>query len=667
MKNRILLTQPHELIPALVGLALAAGAANSAAALSLTNIPPVGTDVSNEGRCITPDGRYVGGLSSTNKGFFYDVANNYVVQPPTGTPAGKAVSGIAHRTDTNQNPPQLQIIVDTESVGWHAFYMTADAGLNWRRVLPHGSTLAYKDFPSPAANSLAATPAGDVFYSIFRNSGKTAVYVCRGSNLWDNTTSPQFYTLNKSVSGDRLDALGVAATGRIVGYRETSGVRKNTLYDYPASSGTQWQFNGLAGTLEGEAWSVSQDGTCIFGRSPVTPGASTLYGYKTVVTAAPPNSQLSIHPLPLFSDSAGSTSLAVPYGCTADGQYAVGMNYRGRETAVLWDTGNADPALWTVTDLRALAAANGVADIFTRLTRAYSVGTNGAGDPVITGVGTDGSNTRAFLMTVPRWVAAIGFPGPQTVDFGATVTFRLVTNGVDALAYQWYRNGAPLTDGGNVAGATTASLTVSSVTCPAGDAGDYQVVVSNAVLSAVVTGSVAVLTIRDPYISAQPASQTNSAGSTVTFTVTASGSSPLSYQWKRDGLDLADGPTGFGSIISGATNATLTISNVTGSDSGAYTVLVSGEAGCQTTSVAASLTVLVPPALSISGNPLTGLTLTWPTMPNWTYELQYATDLEAPNWMTIFYWWPNSGDPATVMDYPPPTDPQRFYRVLMYQ
>ena len=101
---------------------------------------------------------------------------------------------------------------------------------------------------------------------------------------------------------------------------------------------------------------------------------------------------------------AGTANLAVPYGCTADGDYAVGMNYRGTEKAVLWDTHDASPTNWTVTDLTDLAVASGNMNIFSRLTRAYSVATDSGGNLVIAGVGLDTSSpagSRAFVMTVP--------------------------------------------------------------------------------------------------------------------------------------------------------------------------------------------------------------------------------------------------------------------------
>jgi hypothetical protein len=400
-------------------------ATNAFGGLSLTNIPTLGGDASNEGRCITPDGKYVGGLSGTAKGFFYDVANNYVVQPMAGSGAGKAVTGIAYRTDTNQSPAQLQILLDAESVGWRAYFMTSDAGTNWLRFL---TTLDYTLYASPVMNSLAGTTNSDVFLNTYRNSGKTAVYETWGSNLWTSATPPQMVTINKSVSGtDKVYVNGVAATGRIVGYRfdGASATNRNNLWDWPPSSGTSFQWNGLDGTLAGEAWAVSQDGTVIFGRSPITPGTTALYSYKAVVTAAPSPSRTSIAALPEPPRTiAGSgTTRTVVYGCTADGNYAVGYFYPSATLAALWDTSDPNPANWKVTDLTALAAANGVGvpDVFSSLTKAYSVGTN-ATDLVITGVGVEAitGNTRAFLMTVPKSMAAVGLSFAPKLTFSGS-------------------------------------------------------------------------------------------------------------------------------------------------------------------------------------------------------------------------------------------------------
>jgi Immunoglobulin I-set domain/Carboxypeptidase regulatory-like domain len=89
-----------------------------------------------------------------------------------------------------------------------------------------------------------------------------------------------------------------------------------------------------------------------------------------------------------------------------------------------------------------------------------------------------------------------------------------------------------------------------------------------------------------PSITAQPQDQAVLAGDSVSFSVTATGTAPLGFQWKRDGTD-----------ISGATASTLMLTNVQLTDSGAkFSVVVSNAAG-SITSAEATLTVS-PPAIS---------------------------------------------------------------------
>jgi hypothetical protein len=418
-------------------VAITMGAANAFGGLSLTNIPTLGADVSNEGRCMTPDSKYIGGLSGTAAGFFYDVANNAVFQPSSGSPAAKAVSGICYRLDTNQSPAQLQIILDTESAGWRAYFMTPDFGVTWRRQLlnpdPVNNVYAYSIYGGlPGQNSLAGTTAGDVFISTFRNSGRSAVYALYNSNLWDGATSPQYVGINKSVpSGATVDILGVAATGRIVGRRtDADTIMRNTLWDWKPASSTQYQWNGLDGTTYGQAWSVSQDGNVIFGWSHTLADAVNNYNYKTVLSgsgtaATPPGSgitQVSVDPLPEHPRTGGSTTRGVPFGCTADGKYAVGYMYTKITQAALWDTSDPSPANWKITDLNQLAAdyGLGVPNVFSCLERGYAVATNAAGDIVITGRGVEAGTGqyRAFIMTIPPSIAAAGYVSPKLTMTG---------------------------------------------------------------------------------------------------------------------------------------------------------------------------------------------------------------------------------------------------------
>jgi hypothetical protein len=86
-----------------------------------------------------------------------------------------------------------------------------------------------------------------------------------------------------------------------------------------------------------------------------------------------------------------------------------------------------------------------------------------------------------------------------------------------------------------------------------------------------------------PAITTQPASQSVNTGASVSFSVAASGTAPLSYQWHFNN-----------SPISGATNSSFSITSAAAANAGSYHVVVSNQAG-SVTSNAATLTVNTPP------------------------------------------------------------------------
>ncbi|MEJ1971089.1 MAG: ExeM/NucH family extracellular endonuclease [Lacunisphaera sp.] len=188
-------------------------------------------------------------------------------------------------------------------------------------------------------------------------------------------------------------------------------------------------------------------------------------------------------------------------------------------------------------------------------------------------------------------------PSSQTVTEGATVQFSVGASGTAPFTYQWRKGGAPLADGGIVTGALTDTLTLTGVA--QSDAGSYDVVVTNAVNSA--TSAAASLTVNPtlvaPSITTQPTAQAAAVGGSAVFTVGASGTAPLAYQWRKGGVPLADGGS-----ISGSTSAALTISPVGAGDVGSYDVVVSNAAPTTATSnaVALSLTAFVTPSGQVS-------------------------------------------------------------------
>ena len=202
------------------------------------------------------------------------------------------------------------------------------------------------------------------------------------------------------------------------------------------------------------------------------------------------------------------------------------------------------------------------------------------------------SQTITFYIsgsTTPTAPSITASPAAANVNAGNNASFAVVAAGSTPLYFQWLKNGVPLANGGNLSGATTATLTVASVS-PA-DAGNYSVLASNAVGSA--TSAAAALTvIVPPVITSQPVAQTGAAAGSAVFSVTATGTAPLSYQWLKNGAAIANGTK-----FSGATTTTLTVSSIAAADAGNYSITVTNPAGSVTSSGAA-LTVVTSPAIT---------------------------------------------------------------------
>jgi hypothetical protein len=173
-------------------------------------------------------------------------------------------------------------------------------------------------------------------------------------------------------------------------------------------------------------------------------------------------------------------------------------------------------------------------------------------------------------------------PKSDTVTAGQNVTFSVTATGTGTLSYQWYKNGSA------ISGATSSSYTLTNV--QTAGAGTYTVTVFNGTLPNA-TSSGAVLTVNPapvaPSITVQPKAQTVTAGQNVTFSVTATGTSPLLYQWYKNGIPIL-----------GATLSSYTLTNVQAANAGTYTVMVSDGTLPNATSSGAMLTVNVPPTIT---------------------------------------------------------------------
>lgn len=193
--------------------------------------------------------------------------------------------------------------------------------------------------------------------------------------------------------------------------------------------------------------------------------------------------------------------------------------------------------------------------------------TNDSGSYWVTASNSFGMATSAVAaVTVQLPVAITSEPASVTTLVSNTVKFAVGAIGFAPPNYQWYYNGTALTNGGRISGATSMTLTISSV--QTNDNGMYQAIVANNYGS--VTSAVATLTALFPaQITSQPVSQVALLGGNATFTVAAAGSGPLDYQWYFNGSPLTDGGG-----ISGSVTPVLNISNVQSSDAGGYVVIV---------------------------------------------------------------------------------------------
>ncbi len=163
-------------------------------------------------------------------------------------------------------------------------------------------------------------------------------------------------------------------------------------------------------------------------------------------------------------------------------------------------------------------------------------------------------------------------PQNQTNVVGSTATFSVGAMGTPPLSYQW-RGYTGLTVFTNLVGETNTTLSLTNVQ-PSAANFRYGVVVSDTIGSA--TSVLARLTVLvPPSISVQPTNQVAEVGSTANFSVTATGSLPLRYQWRSNDADLAN-----------RTNSTLLLASVQFTNAGIYRVIVANAAGAVTSQVA---------------------------------------------------------------------------------
>jgi len=195
----------------------------------------------------------------------------------------------------------------------------------------------------------------------------------------------------------------------------------------------------------------------------------------------------------------------------------------------------------------------------------------GAYSVVVTNrAGSVTSSNATLAVLVPPTITLQ--PRSLSVTRGAAVSLTVTATGTAPLRYQWVYNGDAILK------ATNSSLSITNV--QETNAGTYSVIITN--VAGQVVSSNALLTVNvPPTIAAQPQNTTAIVGSNVTLSVVATGTTPLRYQWRKDGLN-----------VPGATNSILNFAMVQTNNAGNYRVVISNVVG-SVTSLVAVLTVNV--------------------------------------------------------------------------
>jgi len=192
---------------------------------------------------------------------------------------------------------------------------------------------------------------------------------------------------------------------------------------------------------------------------------------------------------------------------------------------------------------------------------------------------SDGNTVKSDDATFTRQTTIATQPVSQSIKFGSPVQVDVTAAGFGSFGYQWRHDGVPIDVAGDSQAYNIASFQDTSrgiYTVDVTGDGNY-VTSSGATLSA------------QPNITVQPVSQAIQFGSAVSMDVTATGHSPITYQWRKNST-----------IIGGATNQAYAVASFAETNWGIYDVNVTCD-GNTTNSDDATL-LSVPKILT---NPLT--------------------------------------------------------------
>ncbi|MEO7298160.1 MAG: immunoglobulin domain-containing protein [Verrucomicrobiota bacterium] len=473
----------------------------------------------------------ISSVAATNLGIYRLVASN-VVDVSTSTEApltfGKIVAW--GRNDFGQTvvPPNLTnvMMLAAGGIGFnpgHSLALRTDGSV----IAWGNNSFGQTNVPAGLTN-VVAIAAGGTHSMALRSDGKVFAW---GNNGNGQTTVPSLSNI-VAIAAGALHSMALRSDGKIFAWGFNS-YGQTTVASFPANftSIACGQYHSLAIRSDGAlvTWGYSS-----YGLTNPPAGVSDLVGIAGG----------NLHSLALRSN--GTTlswgyyaATNVPANLTNASMVTAGDDY----SAALRSNGTV--AVWGVNSY-------GLTNVPAAVSNLVSI--SGGSKHLLGLIGDDAP------LIIQQPIGGVNFLGRDAILKGKAI-------GASPLSYQWRFNGVDIPD------ATNATLNFTNLA--ASNAGDYQLVVSNAF--GVATSVPAPLTILDNFaltILAQPPGiQTNYQGSKVTLNFSVAGNGPLKYQWRFNGTN-----------ISGATNQDFVFDPILFAKAGSYSAIISNQFASVTSS-----------------------------------------------------------------------------------
>ncbi len=494
---------------------------------------------------------------------FFDISNtNFIITIP---PTGFTFNTTTATTVGCAGPTSADITLGTTATGGFTTPIVLTAS-----GVPAGATVSFA--PSPLAPGSATVVTLNNTQLLANGTYNISINGTAGASVQNTTvtyivsagTAPTIATQPAAVAAcvGTNAVFTVAASGAAVtGYQWQLSTDGGTNYtNIAGATAVSYTATAVTITMNNYRYRVIVTGQC--GTATSTAAILTMQT-APAITVQPVNAVECVGNNAVFNVTATGTGLNYQWQLSTDG----GLTYSN------------------------IAAAN--ANTYT-VTSVTLVQNNNRYRVIVTGTCPAAVTSNAAILSVGNAAAIAAQPVSTTVCVGQTATFLVTATG-SSLTYQWQQS----IDGGanftNIAGATTATLSLPS-TVATQNGYQYRVNVFSCTPTPI-TSNAAILTVNTLIaINTQPSAMVLCEGSNATFSVAAVGTG-ATYQWQVS----ATGCAGTFTNIVGATTNALAINNTIASQNGyGYRVVVTGTCNTVTSSC---VTLTVNTAIVVTSQP----------------------------------------------------------------